>query len=155
MSELGLPAMTLPDWLARLLTVMAWLSLVAIVVAGVLLALLWRRLRRVSVAPGTGFWDTLRLVPIGLPILLDLLDLALDVFSAPIIWFLLDRLRLRQLRDVSTIEAVIPFTGPLPLLTICWVLARLGFGGTGSPAGPEGPLLEGEQVEPGRWRPRG
>lgn len=154
MSEPLLPAMTMPDWLVRLLTVMAWLSLAALVVAGVLLLLLWRRLRRVQVPPGTGFWDTLRLVPIGLPVLLDLLDLALDVFSTPIIWFLLDRLRMRQLRDVAAIEAMIPFTGPLPLLTICWVLARFGFGGSGSPAAP-GRLLEGEQVEPGRWRPRG
>lgn len=145
--------MTMPDWLVRLLVVMAWLSLVALIVAGVLLGLLWRRLRRVQVEPGTGFWDTLRLVPIGLPVLLDLLDLALDVFSTPIIWFLLGRLRMRQLRDVAAIEALIPFTGPLPLLTICWVLARFGFGGSGSPA-TSGRLLEGEQVEPGRWRPR-
>ena len=154
MPEIAIPAMELPEWLSRLLVLMAWLSLFAMAAALVLLALLWRRLRRVEVAPGTGFWDTLRLVPIGLPILLDLLDLSLDVFSTPIVWFLLDRLRLRQLRDVASVEALIPFTGPLPLLTICWVLARFGFGGRGAAAPGAGRLLEGEQVGPGRWRPR-
>lgn len=152
----ALPALTLPDWLIGLLTVMAWLSAVGLVLAAVVLALLWRRLRRVKVAPGTGFWDTLRAVPIGLPVLLDLLDLSLDVFSTPIVWFLLDRLRLRQLRDVASVEALVPFTGPLPTMTICWLLARFGFGGDGARAagGDAGPLLEGQQVEPGRWRPR-
>ena len=123
-SEPLLPAMTMPDWLVRLLTVMAWLSLVALIAAGVLLLLLWRRLRRVEVAPGTGFWDTLRLVPIGLPVLLDLLDLALDVFSTPIVWIILTRLRLQGLREIASFEALVPFTGPIPVLTIAWFAAR-------------------------------
>jgi hypothetical protein len=151
---MAIPAMELPEWLSRLLVMMAWLSLFAMLAALVLLGLLWRRLRRVEVAPGTGFWDTLRQVPLGLPVLLDLLDLSLDVLSAPIIWFLLDRLRLRQLRDVASVEALVPFTGPLPLLTICWVLARFGFGGRGAAVPGSGRLLEGEQVEPGKWRPK-
>jgi hypothetical protein len=146
--------MRLPEGLRDLLLVMAWLSVLALVAAAVLLVLLWRRLRRVEIAPGSGFWDTLRQVPLALPVVLDLLDLALDVFSAPVIWVLLDRLHLRQLRDVAAVEAVVPFTGPIPLLTVCWFLARLGVGGASERPGATGGYLEGEQVAPGKWRPR-
>lgn len=146
-----MPELTLPPGLRHLLLVFAVVAGIALVAAAVLLALLWRRLRRVRVAPGAGFWATLREVPLGLVVLLDLLDLALDVFSAPVIWFLLSRLNLRQLRDVASVEALIPFTGPLPTMTICWALARLGLQ---DPPRRGGTLLEGEQVAPGRWRPR-
>jgi hypothetical protein len=61
--------------------------------------------------------------------LLDLLDLALDVFSAPITWIVLDRMGLRGLRDTAAVEGLLPFTGPIPLLTISWLLARtMGMG---------------------------
>jgi hypothetical protein len=132
--------------------VVAALSLVAAVILG---AVLWRRLRRLRVSGG-GFWQTLREVPIGLVVLLDLLDLGLDVFSAPIIWFLLKRLNLTALREVATIEALIPISAPIPTMTICWLLARAKSDGRpwlGS--GPaEGALIEGERVAPGRWRAR-
>jgi len=147
--------MSLPPGLQRLLAALAVVALIALVTALVLLGVLWRRLRGLRVAPGTGFWGTLRQVPFGLVVLLDLLDLALDVFSAPVVWYLLGRLNLRQLREVSTIEALVPATGLLPTMTLCWLLARLGIQDP-PPRGPggQGTLLEGEQVAPGKWRPR-
>jgi len=119
--------LTLPPGLRDLLVVVAVVSALALVAALVLAALLWRRLRGLKTSGG-GFWQTLREVPFGLVVLLDLLDLALDVFSAPIIWFLLRRLGLTALREVATVEALIPFTAPLPTMTFCWLLARLGMG---------------------------
>jgi hypothetical protein len=142
---------TLPAGLGDLLRFFAILSGVALLLAAVLAALLWRRLKRIRVSGG-GFWQTLREVPLGLVVLLDLLDLALDVFSAPIIWLLLRRLGLSALRDVATVEALIPITGPLPTMTFCWLLARLGFGDGGP--GEGGKLIEGERVGPGRWTAR-
>lgn len=148
-----MPELETPGWLSHLLLVMAAVAAVALVAALLLGLLLWRRLRRIEVAPGTGFWGTLRQVPFGLAVLLDLLDLGLDVLATPIVWFLLDRLKLRQLRDVASVEALVPFTGPLPLMTLCWLLARLGI--QDAPRRGRGELIEAEQVEPGRWRPRG
>ena len=142
---------TLPAGLRELLVFFAIVSLVALVLAALLTALLWRQLKRLKTSGG-GFWQTLREVPFGLVVLLDLLDLALDVFSAPLIWLLLRRLGLSALRDVATVEALIPITGPLPLMTISWILARLGVGADDRPGGK---MLEGEQVAPGKWNARG
>jgi len=135
-----------------------WLSFAALVAAAILGTLLWRRLRRLVVSGG-GFWQTLREVPLGLVVFIDLLDLGLESFSAPIIWFLLRRLGLTALREVATVEALVPFTGPLPTMTICWLLARakkdgqplLGRG----EAAAKGNVLEAEQVAPGKWRAGG
>lgn len=151
-----MPELDLPPVLQRLLVILAVLALVALLAALVLLAVLWRRLRHLRLPPGLGFWETLRRVPLGLVVTLDLLDLALDVFAAPVVWFLLGRLNLRALREVATVEALVPATGLLPTMTVCWLLARLGLQDPPPGGGAGGaPLLEGEQVAPGRWRPRG
>jgi hypothetical protein len=139
---------SLPPGLGDFLRVLAAISAVALLVAVALAVLLWRRLRRMRTSGG-GFWQTLREVPLGLVVLLDLLDLALDVFSAPLIWFLLRRLRLEALSQVATIEALVPFTAPLPTMTLCWIAARLGFGDDRSRG--KGNLIEGVRVGPGRW----
>ncbi|MBC7834909.1 MAG: hypothetical protein H7Y88_07390 [Phycisphaerales bacterium] len=72
-----------------------------------------------------GFLQTLRRVPLPLVVALDVLDLTLDVLAAPIVWILLDRVGLSALRRVAAIEALIPFTGPIPTMTLCWAFARL------------------------------
>ena len=141
---------SLPPGLRELLLAFAVVAAVALLLAALLAAVLWRRLERLQTSGG-GFWQTLREVPLGLVVMLDLLDLALDVFSAPIIWLLLRRLGLGALRDVATVEALIPVTGPLPTMTIAWILARLGAGAGG---GREPRQLEGERVAPGRWQAR-
>ena len=145
-----------PAW-RELLLVFGTVAAISLVSAVILVALLWRRLRRLRTSGG-GFWQTLREVPFGLVVVLDLLDLALDVFSAPIIWFLLKRLGLTALREVATIEALIPFSAPIPTMTACWLAARLKvdgrplFGGAAPPQDPR--TLEAEQVAPGQWRAR-
>jgi hypothetical protein len=60
-----------------------------------------------------------------LVILLDLLDFGLDLFSAPIMWVALDRMGLPNLRNKAVVEALIPFTQPIPTFTLSWIAARL------------------------------
>jgi hypothetical protein len=109
-------------------TLLFWLLVAmgaALVVALVGLALIARRIRELRVPYEAGFFATMRYVPLSLVILLDLLDFALDIFAAPISWIILDRLGLRGLRNKAAIEALIPFTQPIPTFTISWLAARL------------------------------
>lgn len=86
--------------------------------------LLDRRLRQLDIPEGASFRETLQRVPFGLVVVLDLLDLGLDIFAAPIVWVWLGRYNLRVLRQVSMVEAVIPFTQVIPTLTACWLAIR-------------------------------
>ncbi len=96
---------------------------VAIALIGLLL--IARRVRRLRIPPNADFFTTMRMVPLALVVFLDLLDFGLDIFSAPIIWVLLDRMGLPNLRNKATVEAIIPITGPIPTFTVCWFAARL------------------------------
>ena len=107
--------------LSTLLLVMG----VAVVVALVGLMLLVRSIRRLRVPREAGFFTTMRYVPLPLVILLDLLDFGLDIFSAPIMWVVLDRMGLPNLRNKATIEALIPLTNVIPTFTISWFAARM------------------------------
>lgn len=121
---------------------MEWvLVLVAVLIVGGLLATaalgMWvdrvRAARAALREPATGeetFFEALRRVPLGLVITVDVLDLLLDFFATPIVWVLLDRLGYKALRKVAAVEALIPFTQPIPTMTICWLIARA--------TGPEG-----------------
>lgn len=100
------------------------IALGALVAAGLLLWLVYRRLSRIQLPLGADFWTTLRAVPLALVVALDLLDFALDFLALPIVWVVLSRFRLERLRDVAAIEALIPFTQPIPLLTLAWLAAR-------------------------------
>ena len=91
---------------------------------------------RLRVPPNADFFTTVRAVPLSLVVGLDLLDLALDVFSAPIIWYILNRFGLQALRNVATIEALIPISGPIPTLTIAWFAARVFKLGNAARSGP-------------------
>jgi hypothetical protein len=137
----------------ELRTVVEILGVIALLsLAFAALALFWalRRLRRIRVAPGADFLTTVRAVPLSLVVGIDLLDLGLESFSAPIIWFILNRLKLQGLRNIATFEALIPFTGPLPTLTIAWIVARLF--NLGKPPDPN--VIETERIGPGRYAPR-
>ncbi|HRH41624.1 MAG TPA: hypothetical protein PKY82_08275, partial [Pyrinomonadaceae bacterium] len=48
-----------------------------------------------------------------------------DIFSAPIMWMVLDRMGLPNLRNKATIEALIPITNVIPTFTVSWFAARL------------------------------
>jgi hypothetical protein len=138
-----------------------WIILTAMgtlaVLATVGLVLVARSLRNIRVPPGADFFATMHYVPISLVVLLDLLDLALDVFSAPISWLVLDRMGLSSLRNIAAVEGLLPLTGPIPTLTLSWLLARfLGLGsfeGYGAqaahPAPPRGGYLEDERYDDG------
>lgn len=96
----------------------------ALAVAAVGLALIWRSIRALRVPANAGFFATMHYVPLALVVLLDLLDFGLDIFAAPVSWLLLDRLGLKGLRNKAAIEALIPFTQPIPTFTLGWVAAR-------------------------------
>jgi hypothetical protein len=124
--------------------------LVILVLAGITLAWAFQRLRRIRVPANADFFTTIRAVPLTLVAGLDLLDLALDSFSAPIIWLILNRLNLGALRNVASFEALIPFTGPIPTLTLAWFAARALK--LGEPADPN--VIETERVGPHQYAPR-
>src|SRR5690606_41821838 len=88
-----------------------------------------RPLRRFDIPQGATLSERLQTVPFARVAFIGLLDLALDVFAVPITWVVLDGLTLRALRNVSALEALIPFTCPIPTLTLAWIWVRL-FGGT-------------------------
>lgn len=111
------------------------LALAALAVAGLLFYLAYRRLKRIQVAPAADFFTTLRAVPLSLVVALDLLDFALDFLAIPFVWVILTRFGLQRLRDVAVIEALIPFTQPIPLLTLAWLAARWLNLGTPPPLG--------------------
>lgn len=136
--------------LRTVLEIVAWIAAGALVLAlGFLIAAL-RSLRKIRLPPDADFFTTVRAVPLALVIGLDLLDLGMDFFSAPLIWFLLNRYHLQRLRDIATFEAVLPFTGPIPTLTIAWFAARwLNLG-----RAPDPNVIETEPVAPGRYAPR-
>jgi hypothetical protein len=95
------------------------------IAAAALLAFVYRRLHAIGVPRDAGLFTTLRYVPIALPIALDLLDLAFDVFSAPVVWIVLSRFRMQALRNAATAVAVLPFTQVLPTFTTLWIAARV------------------------------
>ncbi len=122
----------------------------ALLLAAVVLAVAIRKLRRIRIPPDADFFTAVRAVPLSLVVGLDLLDLGLDTFSAPVIWFILNRTGLQALRNVASFEALIPFTGPIPTLTLAWLAARyLKLGRAHDPN-----VIEAERVGPGRYEAR-
>lgn len=136
--------------LIDLLKIFAVIATVSLVLAGVALAMAIRKLRRIRLPADADFFTAIRAVPLSLVIGLDLLDLALDVFSAPIMWFLLNRTGLQALRNTAAIEALIPITGPIPTLTIAWIAARVFK--LGRAYDPN--VIETRQVGPNEYAPR-
>jgi hypothetical protein len=139
------------DW-GAFFKLVAVVAVVALALAAVVLALAFRTLRRVRLRVPTNadFFTTVRAVPLSLVVGLDLLDLGLDVFSAPIIWFILNRFGLQALRNVATVEALIPISGPIPTLTIAWFAARML--NLGQPHDPD--VIETRQIGPDSYAPR-
>ena len=137
------------DW-EGLLKVLLAIALFALVSGTLVLVWAVRTLRRVRVPPNADFFTTLRAVPLSLVVGLDLLDLALDSFAAPVIWLILNRYGLKALRNVGAVEALIPVTGPIPTLTLAWLAARLF--NLGRPYDPN--VIETRPIAPGRYVPR-
>ncbi len=108
-----------------LLKIFAIVAMVGLILAMLLAAWVLWRVRKINLPAGADFFAALRYTPLSVVILLDLLDLSLDFFSAPFAWMLLGRLGLEPLRYVTVIESLIPGTELLPTMTIAWVIARL------------------------------
>ena len=98
---------------------------VAGILALLLLLIIIIQVRRIHVPPGAGFSETLLYTPLLVVLFLDLLDLALDFLSAPIAWIVLDRLGLKGLRGIATVESFVPFTQMIPTMTMSWIGVRL------------------------------
>lgn len=105
--------------------IMLGAMLLSLVLAGVLIALTWRRLKHIRIPPDADFFTTLRHVPLTLVLFLDLLDFGLDFFSVPIAWVVLNKLGLQPLRGVTVVEEIIPGTQFLPTMTAAWFAVRL------------------------------
>jgi hypothetical protein len=84
-----------------------------------------KQIKHLEVPPDAGFFTTMHYIPLLLVVLLDLLDLGFDIFAAPVAWLVLDRMGLQSLRNRAAVEALIPFTQPIPTFTLAWLLARL------------------------------
>ena len=104
-----------------------FLALIGLAMLLALVLIVWivMRVRRIDLAPNADFMTALRATPLAVVIVLDLLDFALDIFSAPISWLLLGYLGLAPLRPVAVIKDLIPVTNFIPLMTLAWLYARL------------------------------
>lgn len=129
------------------------LLIIGVVLGALLLALVYRSLKRIDVPPDADFFTTIRAVPLGLVVGLDLLDMGLDVFATPIVWVILSRFRLQALRNVAAVEAIVPFTQPIPTLTLAWLAARVLNLGQ-APRRTDSRILDTEEISPGEYRPR-
>jgi hypothetical protein len=109
----------------EVLTVLGITLGVGLVLVLLLLGWVLWQVRRINLPPNADFFTALRYTPFSVVILLDLLDLTLDFFSAPIAWIILGKLGLEPLRAVTVVESVIPFTQTLPTMTIAWIIARV------------------------------
>lgn len=98
---------------------------VSLTLSVVLLAIAVGQVRKINVPPDADFTTTLLYTPLLVVLGIDLLDLALDVLAAPIAWIILDRMGLKALRNVSAVEALVPFTQPIPTLTLAWLAVRV------------------------------
>jgi hypothetical protein len=139
------------DVLQDLLLFVLWIAIGATVLGLVGLALLHRRLRRIHVPRDAGLATTLRMVPLSLVIVLDLLDLGLDIFATPIVWVVLSRYRLHALRNTAAIEALVPMTQALPTMTLAWIGVRLLE--MGAPVARRR-VMDAEEIAPGQFVPR-
>jgi hypothetical protein len=101
------------------------IMLVCVVLFILIIGLIFRRLSNLDIPHDADLTDTLQAVPFLLVVAIDILDLGLDFLAAPIVWIMLDRFGLRALRNVSAIEALIPFTNPIPTMTLAWLAVRL------------------------------
>jgi hypothetical protein len=112
------------DWgqILQWLLIISGISLLLAIIVGVWV---WRRVQRLRLPDEATFVEAMRLTPFSVVLFLDLLDLGLDAFSAPISWVVLGRLGLTKLRGATVLEAFVPGTQFIPMMTASWLLIRL------------------------------
>lgn len=106
-----------------LFTILGFL-VIGIVLSIILIVFIIWRIRKIEIPAGADFFEALRYTPLIIVITLDVLDFAFDFLSAPIGFTLLTFLGLNPLRGVAAIEAVIPGTQLIPLMTLAWLFVR-------------------------------
>jgi hypothetical protein len=111
--------------LKLLINIGAVVMIFSLAMALLLLVIAIRQVKRIRVPPDAGFVATLQGTPFVVALGLDFLDLALDVFAAPLAWVILEYLGLKGLQTVTVIESLFPGTQLIPTLTLCWAAARL------------------------------
>jgi len=112
------------EWIRNALLALGICAGVGVTGATVLLWVAFRQVAEIEIPDDADFFETLQMVPITVPLALDFLDLAFDVFSAPISWVVLELLGLRQLQMITVFEGIIPGTQIIPTMTIAWFVAR-------------------------------
>jgi hypothetical protein len=105
--------------------VLAGFMVFALVIGSFLLGIVVWQVRKIDVPPGAGFGETLLYTPFLVVVMIDLLDFALDLLAVPLSWIVLDRLGLKALRGVATVQALLPFTQLIPVMTLSWIGVRL------------------------------
>lgn len=90
-----------------------------------LLVLAARQISEIDIPEDADFFETMQHLPITVPLALDLLDMAFDIFAAPIAWLVLELLGLQSLQLITVIEGAIPGTQLIPTLTMAWIIARM------------------------------
>ena len=118
--------MDIPEFQVQTIAIAALLAfggalLFSAVLGGVVL---WR-VRKIQLPPDADFFTAIRLTPLVVVLLLDLLDFTLDFLSAPVAWLLLTRLGLGPLRGVTVVESLIPGTQIIPTMTLAWIAVRI------------------------------
>lgn len=120
--------MTPAEW-STYLENLLWIAAI-LVVSGLFLSLLllgwvaWR-VKKVYIPAGASFVEALKVTPLAVVLLLDVLDFSLDFFAAPFSWVILGRLGLAPLRNVTLIESLVPGTQFLPTMTLAWLAVRV------------------------------
>ncbi|HJW91154.1 MAG TPA: hypothetical protein VJ436_10985 [Anaerolineales bacterium] len=112
------------DW-KGLLTLALILATAGLALSLLLFGWIVWRVRRIQIPPGADALTTLRITPLIVVVLLDLLDFSLDFLAAPFAWVILNYLGLKSLRGLTVVESLIPGTQFLPTMTVAWIVARL------------------------------
>jgi hypothetical protein len=97
----------------------------ALVGAIALLVVAARQISEIDIPENADFFETMQHLPITVPLALDLLDMAFDIFAAPIAWLVLELLGLQSLQLITVVEGVIPGTQLIPTLTMAWIISRM------------------------------
>jgi hypothetical protein len=118
--------MDIPEFQIQTIAIAALLAFGgALLFSGVLGGVVLWRVRKIQLPPDADFFTAIRLTPLVVVLLLDLLDFTLDFLSAPVGWLLLTRLGLGPLRGVTVVESLIPGTQIIPTMTLAWIAVRI------------------------------
>lgn len=112
------------DW-TKVLTIAGLIFVVTLGVGILLLTWVILRVRRINLPPDADWITALRATPLIVVVVLDVLDFSLDFLAAPIGWILLTRLGLGPLRPITLVEALVPFTRLIPVMTTAWFAVRI------------------------------